>query len=103
VSAWGIADLGTSKPDAPQAPSKPSKPTTNTSNLGDKMPTLKRGSKGTDVRRLQGLLTANGYKTTIDGIFGPQTEKKVRAFQSKRAKPSDGIVGRVTWSALLGV
>jgi hypothetical protein len=98
-SPWGIADLGKPKPSKPQAPSKPS---TNTSNLGGKMPTLKRGSKGMDVRRLQGLLTANGYKTSIDGVFGSQTEKRVKAFQDKHAKPSDGIVGKLTWSALLG-
>lgn len=97
ASPWGIADLDTD----PTTP-KPSKPSTGTK-LGDKMPTLKRGAKGTDVRRLQALLTANGYKTTIDGIFGAQTEDKVRAFQSKHAKPSDGYAGRITWNALLGL
>lgn len=101
TASWGIDDLG--KPPAPSAPAKPSKPSTEKNRLGDKMPTLKRGSKGTDVRRLQGLLTANGYKTAIDGIFGPQTEKKVKAFQSKHAKPVDSIVGKLTWNALLGV
>jgi hypothetical protein len=95
---WGIADLG-----EPATPVKPRKPSTEENRLGDKMLTLKRGSKGTDVRRLQGLLTANGYKTTIDGIFGEQTEKKVKEFQSKHAKPVDGIVGPKTWNALLGV
>ena len=97
TSPWGIADL-----DTDPTPQKPSKPSTGTK-LGDKMPTLKRGAKGTDVRRLQALLTANGYKTTIDGIFGAQTEDKVRAFQSKHAKPSDGYAGRITWNALLGL
>jgi hypothetical protein len=95
---WRIADLG-----KPSQPVKPSKPITEKNRLGDKMPTLKRGSKGTDVRRLQGLLTANGYRTTIDGIFGEQTEKKAKAFQSKHAKPVDGIAGPKTWNALLGV
>lgn len=97
TSPWGIADLDTD----PTTP-KPSKPSTGTK-LGDKMPTLKRGAKGKDVRRLQALLTANGYKTTIDGIFGGQTEDKVRAFQSAHARPVDGIPGRITWNALLGL
>lgn len=101
TASWDIDDLGSSS--KPTKPVKPSKPVTEKNRLGDKMPTLKRGSKGTDVRRLQGLLTANGYKTTIDGIFGSQTDKKVRAFQSKHAKPVDGIVGPKTWNALLGV
>jgi hypothetical protein len=101
TASWEIDDLG--KPSKPSNPSKPSKPSTEKNRLGDKMPTLKRGSKGTDVRRLQGLLTANGYKTNMDGIFGPQTEKKVRAFQAKHAKPVDSIVGKLTWNALLGV
>jgi hypothetical protein len=98
TTGWGIADLG-----KPSQPAKPSKPSTGTNNPGDKMPTLRRGSKGTDVKRLQALLTANGYKVSMDGIFGPQTEKVLRSFQSKHAKPSDGIVGKLTWSALLGV
>lgn len=68
------------------------------------MPTVKRGSKNkAAVRRLQALLTANGYKTSIDGIFGGQTERQVRAFQGKYAKPIDGIAGPVTWNALLGL
>lgn len=94
-SPWGISER-----DTDSNPVKPSKPTTETK-LGDKMPTLKRGSKGADVRTLQGLLCARGHKTTIDGIFGAQTEDKVRAFQSKHAKPADSIVGKVTWNALL--
>ena len=97
TTPWGIAGL-----DAKPTPAKPSKPTTRTK-LGDKMPTLKRGAKGADVRRLQALLTASGYKTSIDGIFGGRTETQVRAFQSKHAKPVDGLVGKTTWNALLGL
>jgi hypothetical protein len=98
TESWGIADLG-----EPSAPAKPSKPSTHTTTLGDKMPTLERGSKGKDVRRLQGLLAANGHKVSMDGIFGRQTEKAVRSFQDAHARPVDGVVGKVTWNALLGV
>lgn len=97
---WKMAALKSGKPTKPTTPSKPS---TGKDKLGDKMPTVKRGSKGTAVRRLQGLLTANGYKVSIDGILGPQTERQLRAFQSKHAKPVDGIAGPVTWNALLGL
>ena len=53
TSPWGIGDV---EPPKPSKPSKPSKPTTGTK-PEDKMPTLKRGSKGRAVRVLvQGLL-----------------------------------------------
>jgi hypothetical protein len=99
TSSWGIGDSDTEP--TPSKPSKPSKPTTGTK-LGDKMPTLKRGSKGRAVRILQGLLCAWGFKVSIDGIFGEQTERQVKAFQAKYAKPVDGIPGPVTWGKLLG-
>jgi hypothetical protein len=95
TAGWGIANLG--------QPGKPSKPTNPTESLGDKMPTLRRGAKGQFVRILQALLTAWGFKTSIDGIFGQQTERQVMAFQAKYAKPVDGIPGPITWNALLGV
>jgi hypothetical protein len=95
--SWRIAELKNS------TPTKPSKPSTGTK-LGDKMPQLKRGSKNkAAVKRLQALLTAAGYKTTIDGIFGAQTERQLRAFQAAHAKPVDGIAGPITWNKLLGL
>lgn len=98
---WNIKALKGGKPSKPTTPSKPS---TGTGKLGDKMPTLKRGIKNkAAVRRLQALLTANGYKTSIDGIFGSQTERQLRAYQGKHAKPVDGIAGPITWNALLGL
>lgn len=101
TASWRIAELKAGKPSVP---AKPNKPSTGTGELGGKMPTLRRGSKNrADVRRLQALLTAAGYKTGIDGIFGPQTERQLRAFQTKHAKPVDGIAGPITWNALLGV
>lgn len=88
---WGVADIGS-------APPKPSQPSTK---LGDRMPTLRNGSRGQKVKALQALLGTWGYKTAVDGIFGPNTEKAVRAFQTKYAKPSDGLVGPITWNKLL--
>lgn len=48
------------------------------------------------VRAIQDLL--NIY---IDGLFGPQTETAVKAFQKERALTVDGIVGPATIKALL--
>lgn len=65
-------------------------------------PTLRRGSEGRDVRRLQRLFVM--MKTLdvgdIDGIFGPRTEHAVRDFQRDKGLTVDGIVGPQTWRAL---
>jgi hypothetical protein len=63
---------------------------------------LKLRCLGTDVTALQKALTARGFDTKgIDGDFGPDTEKAVRAFQLQAALTVDGEVGPDTW-ALLG-
>lgn len=62
--------------------------------LGAK-PQLKLGSKGNYVRELQRKLGV-----TVDGDFGPVTEKAVNAFKIKRGLKPDGIVGPNTWAAL---
>lgn len=59
------------------------------------MKTLKRGSKGEDVKFLQSLLFLKQ-----DGIFGPLTEEGVKHFQEEHNLVVDGIVGEKTWSAL---
>lgn len=102
TATWDIDDLG-KMPSKPPTPSKPSKPSTGTKKLGDKMPTIERGNKGSRVRMLQGLLIAWGHNIRVDGVFGANTEKAVRAFQGKYAKPVDGIVGPITWNKLLGL
>lgn len=64
-------------------------------------PTLRQGSTGPAVRRLQKLLTNSGYNPgSIDGIFGPKTEAAVLAFQKSKNLVQDGIVGIQTWTAL---
>lgn len=62
---------------------------------------LKKGSKGTDVENLQAILSDRGYKCKIDGIFGSETQKAVKAFQQDNGLNPDGIVGMATWAALL--
>ena len=37
----------------------------------------------------------------IDGVFGPRTDKWVRGFQTAVGASSDGVVGPITWRALL--
>jgi peptidoglycan hydrolase-like protein with peptidoglycan-binding domain len=64
-------------------------------------PTLRQGSRGAAVRRLQGLLRQRGFNPgPIDGIFGSRTTGAVRAFQRARRLVVDGVVGPQTWGAL---
>jgi peptidoglycan hydrolase-like protein with peptidoglycan-binding domain len=64
-------------------------------------PLVSQGSKNHPVPTLQYLLRARGHSVTVDGIFGPQTEAAVRAFQTAKHLAVDGIVGPQTWSALI--
>jgi N-acetylmuramoyl-L-alanine amidase CwlA len=59
------------------------------------MNTLKKGSKGDEVKQLQLLLGV-----AQDGIFGSATESAVKTFQSSHGLAADGIVGEKTWKAL---
>ena len=64
-------------------------------------PTLRQGSAGAAVCRLQRALTAAlGTALAIDGSFGPNTETAVRSYQSARGLGVDGVVGPATWTAL---
>src|SRR4051794_9847744 len=65
------------------------------------MPTLQRGSSGSDVQALQQRLSDLGFDPNgIDGNFGPGTEKAVRAFQQAKGLGVDGKAGPDTLAAL---
>ena len=54
-----------------------------------------------ETKTVQTKLKRWGYYTgSIDGIFGPQTKKAVRYFQSRNGLAVDGIVGPKTAAAL---
>ena len=57
--------------------------------------TLRRGSQGVEVKRLQRLLGI-----AQDGIYGTYTEKAVRELQLKHGLHVDGVVGTKTWEVL---
>ena len=60
------------------------------------------GMNGYDVMVLQAVLKARGYAVTeVDGTFGSYLEKIVREFQEGHGLAVDGIVGPMTWAALL--
>ena len=69
---------------------------------------LSKGATGEQVKTLQRLLSALGYKMQngkqvygVDGSFGQATYNAVVAFQKARKLEVDGIVGKNTWNALL--
>jgi hypothetical protein len=62
--------------------------------------------RGEDVKTLQKTLKAKGYNignSDVDGIFGEDTKKAVKAFQKSKKITVDGVVGKQTVTALGGV
>jgi peptidoglycan hydrolase-like protein with peptidoglycan-binding domain len=71
---------------------------------------VREGSTGSAVRAVQDQINfrnlRNGHTLNVDGIFGPRTRTAVLAFQraiaaEQRGFPVDGIVGPLTWQALV--
>ena len=61
----------------------------------------KYGSRGDEVTQIQTKLKRWGYYNgSIDGIYGTQTQKAVRYFQSKNGLTVDGIAGKNTLAAM---
>jgi len=56
--------------------------------------TLRLGSVGFDVKKLQAKLNTLGIATTVDGIFGNKTKLSVMLFQRKHNLVADGIIGK---------
>lgn len=63
---------------------------------------LRRGDRGEPVADLQRRLVEQGASIAIDGIFGPATERSLRAFQIERGLPATGIADPSTLEALKG-
>jgi len=68
---------------------------------------VEKGSTGEAVRGVQEVMRfhdqsdGEGPPIHVDGIFGPQTDHWVRGFQNAVGIDSDGIVGPITWRALV--
>ncbi|HWN51469.1 MAG TPA: peptidoglycan-binding domain-containing protein [Xanthobacteraceae bacterium] len=79
-------------------------------NAAENRAPLKRGARGDAVKILQRSLIDLGFAMprsttngTPDGIYGPESEATVKAFQSDNALFVDGIAGRETLAALDGI
>lgn len=75
------------------------------------VPWLHRGNRGGNVATLQEKLVLKGLKLPqstlrtgkMDGDFGRETDRAVRAFQAANGLEVDGVAGPKTWGKLLGV
>ena len=66
--------------------------------------TLRQGSRGADVQKLQRLLNVRltpSQDLAVDGVFGPLTNQALLHFQKGVAIKVDGVVGKRTWYFLL--
>ncbi len=63
-------------------------------------PTVRQNDRGPNVQTVQFLVSAHGFATTADGIFGPNTATQVKAFQTSKGLTADAIVGPLTWAQL---
>ncbi|WP_058308035.1 peptidoglycan-binding protein [Gracilibacillus massiliensis] len=64
---------------------------------------LKKGHKGSEVRKVQNSLKRIGFpldRYGADGNFGKETENAVKAFQKSQGIKVDGIVGPITFEKL---
>ena len=68
---------------------------------GTGWPVVQQGQSGHAVTAVQYLLDAHGASLTADGDFGPATRSAVVSFQSAHGLTADGIVGTMTWQALV--
>ena len=63
--------------------------------------TSRRGSSGSEVRKIQEKLKRWGYSSgSVDGIYGSGTESAVKKFQKANGLKADGIAGKATLNAM---
>lgn len=76
-------------------------PTSSPVNQTKRLPIVKMGDRGNVVYLIQAVLRYKGkHDIAVDGVFGPQTERAVKAVQKAFGVSVDGIVGPRTWDVL---
>ncbi len=69
---------------------------------GGAMATFHPGDSGEEIRIVQTQLGVLGYEVEADGIYGQATAGAVRAFQEEHGLEADGLIGPITYRALIG-
>ena len=84
----------TAKPNTP-APKPAPKPAKGTYTGTIPTPTIKKGTKGDNVKNLQKFLNwYGGYGLAVDGISGSKTVTAIKKFQKAEGISADGIYGK---------
>lgn len=102
------AAMGGYRPAYPDAslPPQGGAPSGGSADCAVMLPELGRGDIGSAVLSVQVLLIHKWQVSCgvdgADGDFGPNTEAAVKAFQRHAGLEADGIVGPITWTALIG-
>ncbi|MFL6090215.1 MAG: glycoside hydrolase domain-containing protein [Aeromicrobium sp.] len=106
---WNAVDVGgTSAPAAAPPPPAAPVPVAAVPSSSDRVasiakgstPTLRRGSHGSAVRRLQKALAATGRSVPASGYFGSMTASAVKSYRKKVGLGSSSTVSRSVWKAL---
>ena len=63
---------------------------------------LRKGDSGDQVTQLQEMLNSRGARLSVDGDFGPNTQRALRKFQRQNKIEPDGVVGPTTLGKLNG-
>ncbi|ALC81319.1 MULTISPECIES: S41 family peptidase [Bacillus] len=61
----------------------------------------KQGDSGNDIKVVQQMLNALGYKVTANSLFDEKTEEAVKAFQSDNGLTEDGVIKSDTTSGIM--
>lgn len=104
IRGYGLPDYA-SLADGEKEPEHEAEPETAPSaGCSVELPQLRLGDKGGCVQAAQSLLILRGCDVGPDGAdgdFGRNTRAAVLCFQGKKGLDRDGIVGPMTWAALL--
>jgi len=88
---WQPGKIPTTKPTEPEPIKVPPWP--------ERLITQPPVMKGTDVRTWQTQMKARGWNIAVDGVYGPDSERVLRAFQAEKGMVVDGVLGPVSWRA----
>ena len=96
-----IPETPTPEPTPTPVPTHTPAPTPTPAPTAESYRTLKKGTTGEDVRRMQQALLDLGYLSgTADGDFGTNTKNAVTQFQAVNSLSADGIAGSKTLTLL---
>ncbi|MQY07743.1 peptidoglycan recognition protein family protein [Actinomadura macrotermitis] len=103
TSCPGAALYAWVRKGAPRPGDKPAPPPSPGPSAGPKWPgrylACPPTMRGDDVRTWQAQMRARGWDLTVDGAYGPGSQKVCRAFQAEKGLAVDGVVGPDTWRA----